>query len=141
MRLSWVCVEVSHNVTVLFVEYAMNFPCCSRAMHDWELLLGTGKSEIVDLVDASNCLIVLPDMTKKWLFSQRRPVLYTGVTSTGMSTSKRPSLLSQTRTDSSAAVMIRSPCGKYFATVVKGCSSVRTFLRVGTSQTEGRVSQ
>ena len=101
MRPSWAYVDVSQNVTVSFVEYAMNFPCCGRAMHE----RGTGHSETVDPVDASNCLIVLPDTTKKWLFSQRRPVLYAGVTSTGMSTSKRP-LLSQTRTESWVAVAI-----------------------------------
>ena len=57
-----------------------------------------------------------------------------GVTSTGMCTSKRPSLLSQTRTESRVAVAIRSPCGEYFATLVP-CLSVSTFLPVGTSQT------
>ena len=132
MRPSWACVDVSQNVTVSFVEYAMNFPCCGRAMHE----RGTGHSETVEPVDASTCLIVLPDTTKRWLFNQRRPVLRNGVTFTGMCTSKWPLLLSQTRTESLVAVAIRSPCGEYFATVVP-CLSVSTFLRVRTSQMEG----
>ena len=39
-------------------------------------------------------------MTSKRLLNQRRPVLCHGFTLTGMSRSKRPSLLSQTRTES-----------------------------------------
>ena len=65
MRASWACVDVSHNVTISFVEYAINFPCCGRAMHEWRSLLGTGHSETVEPVDASNCFIALPETTKR----------------------------------------------------------------------------
>jgi hypothetical protein len=74
MRPSWVCVAVSHNVTVRCVEYTMNFPCFGRTIHETLLLSGTGHSETVDPVDASICLILLSDMTKRWLLNQRRPV-------------------------------------------------------------------
>ena len=115
MRPSWVCVAVSQNVTVRCVEYAMNPPCFGRTMHGMGVPSGTGHSETADPVDASNCLILLLDMTRRWLLNQRRPVLYHGVTITLMCLSKRPSLLSQTRTESSVAVAIRSPCGEYLA--------------------------
>jgi hypothetical protein len=65
-------------------------------MHELPSLLGTGHSETVDPVDASNCLIVLPDTTKRWLCSQKMQAWYNGAGFTGMFTSKRPSLLSQT---------------------------------------------
>lgn len=94
MRLNWVCVDVSQNMTVWFVEYAMNSPCHGRAMHELVLVSGTGHSETTDPVDASIRLISLSDKTRRWLLSQTRPVLYHGVTLTLMSTSKRPSLLS-----------------------------------------------
>ena len=78
------CVDVSQNVTISFVEYAMNSPCCGRAMDEELLVSGTSHFETVDPVDDSNCLIVLPDTTKRWLFDQRRPVLYHGVSVTRM---------------------------------------------------------
>jgi hypothetical protein len=78
------------------------------------MLLGTGHSETVDPVGASNCVIFLPDTTKRLSLNQRRPVLNHGVTVTLMSINERPSLLSQTRTEFSVAVVIRSPCyGKH----------------------------
>ena len=138
MTPSWASVEVSQKVTVRFAEYAMNFPCCGRAMLEVALVSGTDHSETVEPVEASHSLIVLPDTRKRWSFSQRRPVLHDGVTFTGMCTSRWPSSLSQTRTEKGVAVAIRSPWGEYFATVVP-CSSVSTFLRVRTSQTEGPV--
>ena len=135
MRPSWVCVNVSQNVTVSFVEYAMNSPCFGRAMQEKRLALGTGHSETVDPVDAPNCLIVLSDTTKRWLLDQRRPALHCVVTCNGMCTSKRPPT-SQTRTESQVEVAIRSPRGEYFAALtISSWSSVRTFLRVATSQT------
>ena len=113
----------------------MNFLCFGRAMHGSLMLLGTGHSETVDPVDASNCVILLPDTTKRWLSNQRRPVLNHGVTVTLMSMSKRPSLLSQTRTEVSVAVAIRSPCGEYLAAFTQfPWSSVCTRLRVAMSQ-------
>ena len=54
MRHSCEWVEVSQNVTVWLVEYAINLPCFSSAMQEWWLLLGTGHSETVELVDGSN---------------------------------------------------------------------------------------
>ena len=115
----------------------MNSPCCDRAMHEVLLVSGTSHFETVDPVEASNCLIVLPDTTKRWLLNQGRPVLNDGVTFTGMSTSKRPSLLSQTRTDGSkVAVAIRSPCGEYFAAITQSWwSSVSARSRAAMSQT------
>ena len=136
MRPTRVCVEVSQKVTVSFVEYTINSPCCGRAMHEELLVSGTDHSETVDPADASNCLIVLSDTTKRWSLDQRRPVLNNGATFTGMSTSERPSLLFQTRTDSRMAVAIRSPCGEYFAAITQlPWSSVSTFLRVARSRT------
>ena len=87
-------------------------------------------------MDASNRLIVLSDTTKRWLLDQRRPELNidNGATFTGMSVSNRPSLLSQTRTESKVAVAIRSPCGEYFAALTQYSWSVNTFLRAATSQ-------
>ena len=67
-------VEVFQNVTVLFVEYAMNSPCFGMEMHE-SVVLGTGHSETVDPVDASNFLIVWSDTTKRWLLDQTRPLL------------------------------------------------------------------
>ena len=96
MRPSWVCVAVSQNVTVCFVEYAMNFPCFGRAMHEHAMLSGTGHCETVDPMDASICLILFSDMTKRWLLNQSRLVLYHWVTITLMFTSKHPLLLFQT---------------------------------------------
>ena len=134
MRPSWVCVAVAQNVTVRRVEYAMNFPCFGTAMHEKKLVSGTGHSETADPVDASNCAIFLSDRTKRWLSSQRRPVLYHGVTRTLMSASKRPSL-SQTRMESGVAVAIRSPCGEYLAALTQSlCWSVCTRLRVAMSE-------
>ena len=55
-----------------------------------------------------------------------------------MSTSERPSLLSQTRTDLRVAVAIRSPSGEYFAATTGTQSSwwrVSTRWRVAMSQT------
>ena len=40
MRPSCACVKVSQKVMLSFVEYAMNFPCCGRAMHE---SLGKGR--------------------------------------------------------------------------------------------------
>ena len=112
------CVDVSQNVTISFVEYAMNSPCCGRAMDEELLVSGTSHFETVDPVDDSNCLIVLSDTTKRWLLDQRRPVLYHGISVTRMSANKRPSLLSQTRTQAVAGA-IRSPCGEYFAAITQ----------------------
>ena len=135
LRPSWVCVVVSQNVTVRFVEYAMNFPCFSRAMDEKSVLSGIGHSETADPVDASICFNLLSDITKRWLLNQRRPVLNNGVTLTLMSTSKRPSLLSQTRTESGVAVAIRSPRGEYLAALSEPTwPSVCTRLRVAMSQ-------
>ena len=141
MRPTWVCVDVSQNVTVSFAEYAMNFPCRGiRAMQEVLLVSGTSHSETVVPVDASNCLILLADMTKRWLLNQGRgPVLNNGDTCTGIFKSKRPSLLSQTRTNLSLpAVAIRSPCGEYFAAITQAPNSyqwsVRTRSRVAMSQ-------
>lgn len=64
MQRSWLYVEVSQNVMVSQVEYAMNFPCCGRAMHETELTPGTDHSETVDPIDASICSILLVDVTK-----------------------------------------------------------------------------
>ena len=75
MRPSWVCVAVSQNVMVRGVEYAMNVACFGREMHEEWWLSETGHSETADPVDASNCVTFLSDRTKKWLSSQRRPVL------------------------------------------------------------------
>ena len=62
-------------------------------------------------------------------------MLNDGVTVTVMSTSKRPSLLSQTRTESGVAVAIRSPCGEYLAAVTESpWASVCTRSRVAMSQ-------
>ena len=96
MRLSWVCVIVSQNVTVCFEAYAMNFLCFGRAMDECLSSFGTGHSETVDSVDALSCLILLLDMAKRWLSDQSRPVLKYGVAPTLMAMSKQPSLLSQT---------------------------------------------
>jgi hypothetical protein len=96
MRPTRVCVDVFQKATIQFVECAMSSPCCSMAMHEVGLLWSTGHSETADPVDASNCVIVLLDSTKRWLLDQRRPALSTSVTFTVMSTSKRPSLLFQT---------------------------------------------
>ena len=115
MKPSWVCVVVSQNVTVRGVEYAMNSPCFGRAMHERWRLSGTGHSETVDPVDDSIFLILLSDATKRWLLNQRRPVLYNGFTFALTIKSKRPSLLSQSRTECELAVAIRSPCGEYLA--------------------------
>ena len=117
MRPSWACVDMSQKVTVFFAEYAMNPPCFGRAMHESLLLLGTGHSETVDPVDASNCLILLSDMTKRWLLNQRIPVFSHVLT--GMFTSRLPLLLSQTRMESGVAVAMRSPCGEYLAAVTQ----------------------
>ena len=136
MRPSWVCVAVSQNVTVRSVEYAMNFPCFGRAMHECAMLSGTGHSETADPVDASICLI-LSDMTKRWSLNQRRLVLNHGVTVMLISTSKLPSLLSQSRTESGVAVAIRSPRGEYLAALTESpWPSVCTRLRVVMSQME-----
>ena len=136
MRPTRVCSDVSQNVTVSSVEHAMNSPCFGRAMHEEFLASSTGHSETADPVGASISLILLADMTKRWSSSQRRPVLNHGITFTGMSTSKRPSVLSQTRTDLSVAVASRSPCGEYFAALTQpSWSSVSTFLRAAKSQT------
>ena len=135
MRPSRACVDVSQNATVLLVEHAMVPPCCWRAIHEVSSVLGTDHSETVDPVDASNSLIVLSDTTKRWLSDHRRPLLNNGVTFTGISTSTRPSLLSQTRMDSRVAVAIRLPCSEYFAAITQpSWSSVSTFLRAATSQ-------
>ena len=64
MQRSWLYVEVSQKVVVSQVEYAMNFPCCGRAMHETELLSGTDHFETIDPIDASICSILLVDMTK-----------------------------------------------------------------------------
>ena len=139
MRPSWACVDVSQNVMVCFAECTMNFPCLGRAMRGSTNVkngLGTGHSETADPVDASNCLIVLSDTTRRWWLSQRRPVLNHGVTFTVMCPTKRPSLLSQTPTRRRVAVAIRSPCGEYFAaTTVSSWLSVSTFLRAAMSHT------
>ena len=79
MRPTRVYVDVSQNVTVSLVEYAMNSPCCGRAMHEELVVSGTSHFETVDPVDASSCLILLSDTTKRWLLDQRRPLLYHGV--------------------------------------------------------------
>jgi hypothetical protein len=63
-------------------------------MHEALLPFGIGHPQIVNPVDASICLILMLDMTKRSLLDQRRPVLYPVVTCTGMSMSKRPLLLS-----------------------------------------------
>lgn len=57
-----------------------------------------------------------------------------------MSTTKRPSLLSKTRT---VAAAIRSPCGEYFAAVTQPswCGRQTTRLRVAMSQTAAVVLQ
>ena len=120
MRPSRVCVPVSQNVTVRCVEYAMNFPCFGRAMHEEPMLSETGHSETLDAVDAPNYLILLSDTTKRWLLNQRRPVLNHGFTVAGMCTSKEPSLLSQTRTKLGVVVAIRSPCGLLSPTYPRG---------------------
>ena len=117
MRPSRVRVAVSQNATVRRVEYAMNFPCFGRAMHERLVVSETGHSETASPVEDSNCLIALSDTTKRLLLNQRRPVLYHGFTVTSMSMSKQPSLLSQTRTKSRVAVAIRSPCGEYLAAI------------------------
>ena len=136
MRPIRVRVVVSQNVTVSLVEYVMNFPCCGRAMHEESLVSDTGHSETVNLVDTSNCLIVVPDTTKRWLLDQRRPVLNNGVTFTGMCTRKRPLLLSQTPIERAVAVAILSPCGEYFAALTESLwSRGSTFLRAAKSQT------
>ena len=65
-RMSWVCwmglscvrVTVSQKVMVFSAEYAMNFPCCGRAMRGHGAR-GTDHSETVDPVAASICLIIL----------------------------------------------------------------------------------
>jgi len=136
---SFLCVNVSQNVTVLAVGYAMDSPYFGRAMHEERLVSGTGHCESADPVDASNLLISLLDRTKRWLWNQSRPLLCDGDTLTGISTSKRPSLLSQTRTDPCrVAVAIRSPCGEYFAAITRPpsrWSSVCTCSRVAMSQT------
>ena len=137
MRPSWLCVAVSQNVTVRCDECAMNSPCFGRAMHEESMLSGTGHSETADPVDASNCLILLLDMTRRWVLNQRRPVLSRGVTVTLMCLSKWPSLLSQTRTESWVAVAIRSPCGEYLAALTESqWSSACTRSRVAMSQME-----
>ena len=65
MRPTWVCLDVSQNVTVSSVEYARNSPC-GRAMHEVLLVSETsGYSETVEPADTSNCFIVLSDTTKK----------------------------------------------------------------------------
>ena len=137
MRPSWLCVAVSQNVTVRCVEYAMNPPSFGRAMFEYGALSETGRSKTDGPVDASNSLIVLSDMTKRWSLNQRRLVLSDGVTVTLMCLNQRPSLLSQTRTESSVAVAIQSPCGEYLAAVTQSpWSSVCTRLRVTMFQTE-----
>ena len=106
-------------------------------MHERLVLSGTGHSETANPVDASNCLMVLPDMTKRWLLNQRRPVPNNGVTFTGRLMSKLPLSLSQSRTKFLVAVTIRSPCGEYLAALITSpCSSICTFLRVAMSQME-----
>ena len=94
MRPSWVCADASQNVTVRFVECAMNSPCVGRAMRPKSLPPGTSHCETTDPVDGSICLILLSETTKRCAFDQRRPVLIHPVTFTGISTSKRRSLLS-----------------------------------------------
>ena len=137
MRPSWLCVAVSQNATVRCVEYAMNPPRFGRTMHEERVLPGTGHSETDDSVDASNCLIVLSDMTRRWLLNQRRPGLSRGVTVTLMCLSKRPSLLSQTRTELRVAFAILSPCGEYLAANTQlPWSSVCTRWPVAMSQME-----
>jgi len=76
MRPSWVCVAMSQNVTVRSAEYAMNSLCFGRVMHEYILVSGTGHSETANHVDASNCLILSFDATRRWLSNQMRPVLY-----------------------------------------------------------------
>ena len=66
MRPSCVCVAMFQNVTVQFVEYAMNSPCFGWAMHENLLLSGADHSEIADPVDASICLLLLSDTTNRW---------------------------------------------------------------------------
>jgi hypothetical protein len=61
----------------------MNSPFFGKAMHDKLILSGTGHSESADPVDASICLILLLDITKRWLLNQRRPVLHHRVTLLG----------------------------------------------------------
>jgi hypothetical protein len=135
MRPSWVCVAMFHNMTVRRVEHAMNLACFGRTMHESLLVSGTNHSETVDPVDVSICFILLSDTTKRWLIDQRRLVLNNGVTVALMSTSKRPSLLSQTRTDLPVAVAMRLPCGEYLAARTElPWASVRTRLRVAMSQ-------
>ena len=137
MKPSWMCVAVSQNVTVRSVEYAIDSPCFGRAMHEKWMLSGTGHSKTADPVDASIRLILRSDTTKRSLSNQRRPVLNHGVTFPGMSTSKRPSLLSYIRTESGVAVAIRSPCGEYLtADTQSPWSSVCTRWRVAMSQME-----
>ena len=100
-------------------------------------VLATDHSKMTDPVDALNSLILLSDATNRWLLDQKRPVLMVAVT--GMCTSNRPSLVSQTRTDSRVAVAIRSPCGEYLAAAsvtLPLWSSVCTLLRVAGSQME-----
>ena len=111
MRPSW----VSQNLMVRCVEYAMNFPCFGRAMHEKMLPSGTGHSRPADRVDASNPLILLSDMTKRRPWNQRGTVSLYGVTVTMISTRKRPLMLSQTQTELRVAIAIRSPCGEYLA--------------------------
>ena len=65
MRPSCLCVDVSQNVTARFVEYAMNSPCCDKAIHEKRLPSETGHSETDDPVDAPMCLMLLSDKTKR----------------------------------------------------------------------------
>ena len=44
------CVVVSQNVTMRFEEYAMNFPCFGRAMHEYRSSFGTGHSDTILVV-------------------------------------------------------------------------------------------
>lgn len=92
---SWERVDVCQKLIVRPAEYAINPLRFSRAMHELSLLVGTGHSEITDPEDASNSLMLFLQATNKWSPNQTRPVLYSGFTCTEMSTSKRPSLLSQ----------------------------------------------
>ena len=126
-------VEVSQKVMLSFVEYAKNCPCCGRAICE-SSSRGTDHSETVELVDASICLILLSLVrTKRRLLNQRSPC--NGLSSSFTSTSKRPSSLFQILRDHSLAVVIRPPCGEYFATLTHWpWSSVRTFLCAAMSQ-------
>ena len=139
VRRSWLCVDASQKVVVRFAENAMYCWCFGRAMFEWSSVPGTSHSETFEPVDASNSMIFWSDATRRWSLDQRRLVLNSGVTVTLISTSKRPSLLSQTRTGPPAhlsTVAMRSPRGEYFAAFTQFLwRRVCTCLAVARSQT------